>query len=46
MECYLEPLVLLSLLHGLGILILWQIFFINIGIMVLYTWVHFLPWEC
>lgn len=43
---YLEPLVFLPLLHGFGVLILRQIFLVNIGIMVLYTWVHFLPWEC
>ena len=46
MKHNLEPLVFLPLFHWFGILVLRQIFLVNIGIMVLYTWVHFLPWEC
>lgn len=43
---YLEPFVLFPLLHRFGVLILRQIFLIHIGIVIFYTWVHFLPWEC
>ena len=46
LKSYLEPFVLFPLLHRFGVLILRQIFLIHIGIVIFYTWVHFLPWEC